>query len=200
MNDPVTKICKGCAVAKVADDFPKTKGRARKDGSRAIYLYPYCNECTRERARKNYYDNIPRYREAKARNYALNRERDCAYARSYRAANKERNAELDRQYKKDNRAKLTAAQNARYLLNRIATPKWLSWLHRLQITELYEISAAKSMQTGIEHHVDHIFPLRGKYFCGLYVPWNLQVIEATQNVRKWRSPPVEFAHMFWSAA
>lgn len=199
MSATAIKICKGCREEKIESDFPKTKGRVRKDGSRPIYLYPYCKVCARERAKKNYYENIPRCREAKARNYAKQRERDCAYARAYRAANKERNAELDRQYKKSNRAKLTAAQNARYRLNRIATPQWLSFLHRLQITELYEIAAAKTVQTGIEHHVDHIFPLRGKDFCGLYVPWNLQVIEATRNVRKWRNPPAEFAHMFWDA-
>src|ERR1700761_17618 len=135
---PDTKVCGGCAVEKNASEFSKTNGKVRRDGSRATYLHPYCKDCACAIAKKIYYENIPRARETKARNYAKNRERDCAYARSYRAENKDRNAELDRRYKKANRAKLTAAQNARYRLNKIATPKLLSWLHRLQITELYE--------------------------------------------------------------
>lgn len=197
---PDTKTCKGCGLDKSAANFSETKGKPRRDGSSAIYLNSYCIPCVLDRAKKTYYENIPRARETKARNYADNRERDCAYAQAYRADNKQRNAELDREYKQANRAKLTAAQNARYRINRKATPQCLSFWHHLQITELYEIAAAKSIQTGVKHHVDHVFPLRGKGFCGLNVPWNLQAIEATKNFRKWRNPPAEFAHVFWSAA
>lgn len=41
-----------------------------------------------------------------------------------------------------------------------------------------------SRETGIPHHVDHIVPLQGDHVSGLHVESNLQVIPATDNIRK----------------
>lgn len=65
-----------------------------------------------------------------------------------------------------------------------ATPFWLTSIQKAQIQEFYDIAVAKTMQTGVAHQVDHIHPLQGKAVCGLHVPWNLQVITASENAGK----------------
>ena len=79
-----------------------------------------------------------------------------------------------------------------------ATPPWLTAIHEAQMQEMYDIARARTVQTGIEHHVDHIHPLKGKGFNGLHVPWNLQVITASENLSKRNNLPKEEQHLMWS--
>lgn len=67
---------------------------------------------------------------------------------------------------------------------RTATPSWLSAIEKAQIQEIYDVARAKTMQTGIQHHVDHIMPVNGEASCGLHVPWNLQILTAAENCGK----------------
>lgn len=64
-----------------------------------------------------------------------------------------------------------------------ATPPWLTAEHKAQILEYYEI-ACWLTANDTPCHVDHIEPLRGKDRCGLHVPWNLQILTATENLKK----------------
>jgi len=89
-----------------------------------------------------------------------------------------------KRYRKANLPKVNAADAAKIKKRKRATPKWISWFHLAQIEEFYEIAAAATMQTGVEHHVDHIVPIKGKTVSGLNVPWNLQVLTAQANMRK----------------
>ena len=69
-----------------------------------------------------------------------------------------------------------------YLAQRdLATPKWAD----LQaIDTIYQMARFKTIETGIPHHVDHIVPLRSEFVSGLHVGWNLQIITATENLKK----------------
>ncbi len=42
----------------------------------------------------------------------------------------------------------------------------------------------KNLETGIQHSIDHIIPIRHPLVCGLSVPANLRVIPAKQGERK----------------
>ena len=68
-------------------------------------------------------------------------------------------------------------------------PSWLTAVHKAQIQEMYDVSVAVSVQTGVKHHVDHIIPIRGKNVVGLHVPWNLRVIKASENCSRGNAMP-----------
>jgi hypothetical protein len=65
-----------------------------------------------------------------------------------------------------------------------ATPDWLTKFDINYIKHLYIQAKELELLDGIKYHVDHIIPLQGKTVCGLHVPWNLQILEATENIKK----------------
>ena len=54
-------------------------------------------------------------------------------------------------------------------------------IERLLIQYRYEDAQRLTAETGIEHHVDHIWPLSKG---GPHLPWNLTVLTATENLQK----------------
>jgi hypothetical protein len=67
---------------------------------------------------------------------------------------------------------------------RSSTPDWLTKADRAEIEGLAQFCRVMRSITGNEYHIDHIVPIRGDGVCGLHVPWNLQAVPATENLRK----------------
>ena len=104
-----------------------------------------------------------------------------------KAAWHERNPEYLKEHYKANKVRYVAARARRRVAQESATPAWLTAIDKAMIQEMYDVSAARFVQTGVKHHVDHIVPINGKKVSGIHAPWNLQVITAHENLSKgWR--------------
>jgi hypothetical protein len=95
-------------------------------------------------------------------------------------------------YNPKHRAKRAELNRKRVADELNATPKWLTPEHKSQIADIYEQAALATQLTGVTHHVDHIEPLRGKDRIGLHVPWNLQILTASENSSKGNRPVQHF--------
>lgn len=139
----------------------------RGNQTRAEYFRAYNQSDAGQKAKREYYE---RNRELVAER-AQSRTNEAK--QNYRRKHKERNPDL---YKE-----LVSARRRRY---RLATPKWLSAEHKMEIRLKYRLAIELSRRTGIRHAVDHIIPIQGEEVCGLHVPWNLEVITQEENLKK----------------
>lgn len=168
--EKVLPPCSGCGVLRNDAEFPK-KGNK-------------CKNCVREFHRA--------YREANA-------ERIAARKKLWVEENKQHKAEQDRLYaiknpikrklarekwNKLNPGKSTAAKTKNRLERFLRIPAWLTEDDHWMIEQAYELAALRTKLFGVQWHVDHIIPLKGKLVSGLHVPQNLQVIPAAVNLRK----------------
>lgn len=201
------KTCAACKVAKPFSDFA-IRARA-KDGR-----YYYCKTCDAAKASAWRAVNREKHRASSAKWRRENPvqlklmlaswyERNTAHHKALSRLSYARNparARLARQnWVKNNRPVKRAIAAKRKAAQMSATPSWLTAIHIAQMQEHYDVAEALNMQTGVEHHVDHIHPLQGGTFNGLHVPWNLQVLPAVENLRKGTNVPSPHLHLAFHA-
>lgn len=199
------KVCSACNTSKALDQFysaPRCK----------FGVSSWCIACDKIKNAERYAKNREKYaakkteyrrenrqkmRDIHANWYARNRDKKLAQNAEWSSLNKEHHRVLKTAWRLANPAR-TNAHTANYrALKANATPPWLTAIHMAQIQEMYDVAVACTVQTGVDHHVDHIHPIQGKGFNGLHVPWNLKVIPAYENRVKLNKLPLEDRHLAW---
>ena len=170
------KKCCRCKEEKDLIDFNKDK--RFKD-----QLRPFCRECSKKEWLNRYKKNKSKESERKS---------------IYYQKNKEAILEKCSIWLKNNRPYGSAKTAKRKSIILSATPSWLTKIHFSQIEWYYRAAEMLTNDTGIKHEVDHIHPLQGKFFSGLHVPWNLRVINFSENRSKGNKPPIFEQPLFWS--
>ena len=171
------KICTNCNTEQESPMF--YKDISKKDG-----LHPWCKNCWKTRSKIYYEKNKSRIAKIQQKYFNNNKDKililskerakrkyweDPIKARArvlaYVAANPLKNT-------------MRAAANRAALLR--ATPPWFN---SKQVQDVYEL-AKEFREAGINVHVDHIVPLKGRTVCGLHVFQNLRVCLADVNIKK----------------
>lgn len=181
-------------------EYPKTRSEAKDTGATHYFTglpcvrghialrktKGACVECLREdwvtdnERRKQ----LPKSEAAKAagrRYYEKNKELVKARA-NHRPTEEKRKAR--RNWDKTHVDEKRINTSNRKRRHRMATPKWLTYLQKQEMKQLYLIARQLTQTTGVRYVVDHIVPLRSDLVCGLHVPWNLRVITQDENLQK----------------
>lgn len=130
------------------------------------------------------YNNKTETKERVAKWHAANRDRVAASRKRWYEKNKERAYQQAAEYARQNPAWKAAHCAKRRAHKFQALPPWISPEQLEEIESFYKKAKELKKLTGISHHVDHIVPLQGKNVRGLHVPWNLQILTASENSKK----------------
>lgn len=149
-----------------------------------------CLECAKKRLHEWRQKNPDVVAKHRKNHRILNRDREFDTVKKWKLANPEKANILrikkniaTREWIKNNQHKHSANEASRRASKSKRTPSWLNDGHFFEIDCIYKYCASLK-NLGLDYHVDHIVPLQGQSVSGLHTPWNLQVIPASENLRK----------------
>ena len=192
------RTCSKCQEAKPLDQFLKgarcrqcnaeylrqyrvENKQALNEKQRAKYhaMTPEEQAVENERCRLRYLKHHGAQRERSKRYYEANKATIIAKQTARQSSNREAAAAKMRAWRKANPEKAKCSKVAYYTRMKALPP----WADPEAIAEIYR-RAKFLRELGIDCHVDHIVPIRGKTVSGLHVEGNLQILLAAENMRK----------------
>lgn len=191
------KLCPKCKTTRPLDAFSK-----RPNGN----LQSHCKPCGSLRAAEWHKANAEKTREATRKYQEANRELINARQRAARAGdpgasraavkkwqtlNKQAYDAARKRWADENPGKCRAQEARRRAAKLRATPPWFD---PTKVTEVYEL-AREFRDAGLDVHVDHVVPLRGRNVCGLHTHQNLRLLLAPSNQVKSNKFVQEYAEV-----
>ncbi|WP_290646590.1 hypothetical protein, partial [Aquabacterium sp.] len=101
--------------------------------------------------------------------------------RELRIKYKDARREYNQRYRAENRDLYARCERERYARKRNAMP---AWADLEKIAAFYAEARRLTLETGIQHEVDHIYPLNSPTICGLHVHQNMQILTRSENASK----------------
>ena len=149
-----------------------------------------CIDCLAIASKKCRDINLEAWHKKEALNRESRRKESLDYSRNRYKTDKAKVRAATDKYRLNNKHKDAAKTSRRKAAKLKACP---SWVDLKEIEIFYKNARDLTLETGIPHEVDHIHPLRGSNFCGLHVPWNLQILTKSENCSKGNKLMIEAA-------
>ncbi len=191
----LSKKCTKCNIEKPLNEFSRNS-RNKTNGRQ-----PKCKQCFRDYC----IENSEKLKIQRAVYSKVNSDKAITRSSEWAKNNRDRSREIKTKWRENNSEKMKEIRNEwaknnpeyltficrKYQISKVnASPKWAD---KKKMIAIYKESRRLSLETGIQHHVDHIVPITSDIVCGLHCEANLQILTFSENVKKgnrhWENMP-----------
>ncbi len=164
------KKCNKCGETKEFSEFNKCK--RFNDGHQYT-----CRLCQK----KHYNSNREHSLAVSKAYYETNKKKVLKRTNKYKAKNKDKVKQTYKNYYENTKEEHFARSAKQRALKKSRIPCFTDAVEKERVVNIYKLCQLMTVVTGVEHHVDHMWPLAdgGPHWSG-----NLQIIPAEENIKK----------------